>query len=153
MPRGASSNATERENASCACFEAEYGPSADEAGDRDDVDDVRAGAETGQERQRCPHGSQVVDGDDLLDPVGLGGEIAAARGEARVVDEQIDVRVPLEHTGRDGLDCGAVCDVALLVLVRLRRRAREADHVRASLLQRAHELGTDAGGRAGDDCY
>ena len=28
IPRGASSTAIERENASCACFDAEYGPTA-----------------------------------------------------------------------------------------------------------------------------
>ena len=28
MPRGASSTVIERENASCACFDAEYGPPA-----------------------------------------------------------------------------------------------------------------------------
>ena len=59
----------------------------------------------------------------------------------------------LEHTRGDGLDRRAVGDVALLVLVRLRRRARETDDEGAASLQRANELGADPGGRAGDDGY
>ena len=58
IPRGASSTASERENASCACFDAEYGPAGDLARDRDDVHDVRAAAEAGQERVRRPRPSR-----------------------------------------------------------------------------------------------
>ncbi len=59
----------------------------------------------------------------------------------------------LEHACRDRIDRRAVRDVALLVLVRGRRAARQSDHARAARLQRAHQLGADPGGRAGDDGY
>ena len=58
-----------------------------------------------------------------------------------------------EDARSDLFDPDAVGDVALLVLVCLRRRARQPDDVCPALLERADQLGADAGGRAGDDCY
>ena len=74
-------------------------------------------------------------------------------GDAGVVDEQVDARVALEDARRGRLDGLAVGDVARLVLVRRRRRPREADDERAPALQRLHELGADPGRGAGDDGY
>ena len=58
-PAGASSADVARENASCACFDAEYGPDGRtrRAGDGDDVHDVRFGRrrlEAGQKRAQAP---------------------------------------------------------------------------------------------------
>jgi len=60
--------------------------------------------------------------------------------------------VALEHARCDRVDRFAVRDVALLVLVRGRRTARETDDPRAARLERANQLGADPGGGAGDDC-
>ena len=61
--------------------------------------------------------------------------------------------MPFEHARRDRLDGEAVCDVALLVLVRVRGAARQSHDVPAGRLQAAHELGADARARARDDRY
>ena len=69
MPLPRSAAASERENASCACFDAAYGPGGREgggAGDGDEVDDVRAallrgGLQPGHQRARAPDAAEVVD--------------------------------------------------------------------------------------------
>jgi hypothetical protein len=61
--------------------------------------------------------------------------------------------VPLEHARGGRFDGRAVCDVALLVLVGLRRRPRQSDDERVPRTERTHEFGADARRCAGDDRY
>ena len=61
--------------------------------------------------------------------------------------------MPRDHTRRRRLHRVPVGDVALLVLVGLRRGAGETDDTGAAPLQRADQLGADPGGGAGDDGY
>ena len=68
----------------------------DRARDRDDVDDVRARLQARQEGARAPDAAEVVRPQHRLDPLRLEREEVAAAGDARVVDEQVDPRVPLE---------------------------------------------------------
>ena len=74
-------------------------PDGHGACDGDDVDDVRAPAEPGQERERRPDRAEVVDVDHLLDPLRLCVEVAVARADAGVVHQQVDVRVALRARG------------------------------------------------------
>ncbi len=62
----------------------------DRAGDRDDVDDMRARLQARLESPRAPDAAEVVRPDHGLDPLGLEGEEVAAAGDTRVVDEQVD---------------------------------------------------------------
>ena len=48
---------------------------SEDARDRDDVDDVRARREAGEERKRRPDRAEVVDVDHALDPLGVGVEV------------------------------------------------------------------------------
>ena len=83
---------------------------------------------------------------------GLGAEEAGAPGDAGVVHEQAELRVPLEHARRDRLDRGAVGDVARLVLVGVGRgAAREPDDVPAAGAQRAAECRADPRRGSRDD--
>jgi hypothetical protein len=61
--------------------------------------------------------------------------------------------VAVEDARRGRLNCFAIGDVATLVLVCRGLRTREADHEGATALERLHDLGSDAGGGAGDDRY
>src|SRR6266702_2243893 len=89
----------------------------DGACNRDDIDDTRALSEPRQERERRPDGPEVIDADHALDHLALDAQIVPARGTARVVHEQVDPWVPLEHARRNYLDGHAVSHIALLVLV------------------------------------
>jgi hypothetical protein len=57
-----------------------------------------------------------------------------------------------ENAGRRHLDGFAVGHVARLVLVGRGRRPRDPDHARPATLERLHDLGSDPGRGAGDDC-
>ena len=153
MPLGASSTASERESASCACFDAEYGPPATVPATDDDRDQVRAATERREEREHRPERAEVVDADHLFDPLRIAVEELRARAEAGVAHEQVDRRVALEDARRDRIDSRAVGDVALLVLVGLRGAPREADDAPAVRPQAAHELGADPRARTRDDRY
>ena len=127
---GRSSRATEREKASCACFEAAYGPGrrADhDACDRDDVHDVRrrAALEEREERAEAPDAAQVVHACHLLDPLGRQLEVRAAP-DARVVHEEVHRVVPLADPARRSSTARAVADVAARPRRRSPRRPRSA---------------------------
>ncbi len=108
------------------------GPDRDEPGDRDDVDDVRALPEPGQEGAQAPDRPEVVRPDHRLDQLRRRGQVGVAAGDPGVVDEQVDARVPLEHARRGRLDRRPVADIAGLVLVGVGRvAAREPDDVPA----------------------
>ena len=92
------------------------GRERDRAGDRDDVDDVRARLQPGLERAHHPDAAEVVRPQHRLDPLRLEREEVAAPGDAGVVDEQVDTRVALQDRGRGPVDVGALRDVADLVL-------------------------------------
>src|SRR5436190_593260 len=61
---------------------------------------------------RAPDRAEVVDPDERLDPLRIEVEEAAAAGDARVVDEQVDRRVSRTHGGRYALDVLPIGDVA-----------------------------------------
>ena len=159
------SAAVERENASCACFAALYGPARRErhgAGDRDDIDDVRVarGLQAGQERAQAPDPAEVVDLRDPLDQLRVDVREPAAGRDARVVDEQVDRRVPLEDRRCRALDVLALGDVADLdvrAIVDLgRERAepilapRDEDAPPAAAAQLPREGFADPARRSGD---
>ena len=86
------------------------------ARNRDDVDDMRGASplERGKERSQAPDGPEVVDADDVLDP--LRGELdePSSSGDAGVVDEQADCGVASRDCGRhrgDGVPIGDVADL------------------------------------------
>ena len=133
----------------------------DDTRDRDDVDDVSRchGAQPRQEGPEDPDAAEVVDPDQPLDHLGIAVEEARASRDPGVVDQQIDPRVPLEHTRGDRLDGGTVGDVAWLGLAAqlLRERlesigaAREQDAEVAPRREQAGDLDADARGGARDD--
>ena len=133
----------------------------DDARDRDDVDDVRRcrGAQPRQEGPEDPDAAEVVDADQPLDHLGIAVEEARTSRDPGVVDQQVDPRVPLEHSCGDGLDGGAVGDVARLSLAAqlLRERlesigaAREQDAEVAPRREQAGDLDADARGGARDN--
>ena len=89
------------------------GPSATRARDRDDVDDVRARAEPGEEGAQAPDRAEVVRA--RRPPRSARGRCRGTlprAGDPRVVHEQVDPRVALEHARGDRLDRVAVADVA-----------------------------------------
>ena len=90
----------------------------DRARDGDDVDDVggRGRLERRQEGAQAPDAAEVVRARHLLDPLRVGAQEAAPAGNARVVDEQLDLRVPLDDRGGRALDRLAIADVAELLL-------------------------------------
>jgi hypothetical protein len=77
---------------------------------------VRSLLQAPLECPRAPDAAEVVRLDHRLDPLGLEGEEVAATGDARVVDEEIDARVPLEDGGGGAVDVLTVGDVTELVL-------------------------------------
>ena len=136
----------------------------DRTGDRGDVDDVgrSAGLERRQEGPQAPDRAEIVRADELLDLLGLESEEAApAAGNAGVVDEQADCRVPLANGCGDPLDFGAVRDVADLILGSHLARdlaqpllaPREEHEPPATLRERAGDRGADPARAAGDDCH
>ena len=90
------------------------------ARDGDEVDHVRGprrgGSEARQERPRAPHAAEVVDLHDATHEVEVDGEVRAARGHPRVVDEQVDRRMASEDPLGHGADRVPVGDVAQLDL-------------------------------------
>ncbi len=162
-----SSAASEREKASCACFEAAYGP----AGANATVPATETMLTTCEGRPpRDPAGTraahqtraEVVRPHDGLDPLRLEREEVAAPGHAGVVDEQVDPRVPLEHASGDALHRLAVADVAELELAAelLRQRLAGAPRRRATRTQcqplareRARHRLADPARRTRDDRY
>ena len=85
------------------------------------VDDVRplaarCGPQAGEQATRQPDAAEVVDAGDLLDEVEVDVRELAAGGHARVVDERVDGRVPLEDACGERLDGRPVTDVARLGL-------------------------------------
>ncbi len=70
----------------------------------------------GQEGAQAPDAAEVVDAYRALDDLGIDVEEAPARGDARVVHEQIDRRVTFQHARRHLVDLRAVGDVADLPL-------------------------------------
>jgi hypothetical protein len=159
MPRPASSAAVAREKASCACLDAAYGPERNRARHRHHVDDVRAGAQAGQEGPQAPEAAQIVRLQDLLDSLRLQLEEASPAPDARTVDEHVDPRVPFEHARRRLLDCTPVGHVAELVLAADLQRecaervlaARQQDARVALLGQASSDRGSDSARAAGDD--
>ena len=77
---------------------------------------LRCGPEAGEQAPRQPDAAEVVDSRDLLDEVEIDVRELAAGGHARVVDERVDGRVPLEDARGERLDGRAVTDVARLGL-------------------------------------
>ena len=161
-PRSASRPVSERENASCACLEAAYGPGGGEgdgARDRDDVDDVRAGLQRRFEGTDHPDAAEIVRPQHRLDPLGLEREEGAAARDAGVVDEQVDAGMPLQDRRGGAVDVGAVRDIADLVLAAQLGReplepvlpARDEHRPPAAPRQLASRRLADAAGRAGDD--
>ena len=120
--------------------------------------DGRRRLEPRQERAQAPDAAEVVRAHDGL---GIAVEEGRARGDAGVVHEQVNARMPLEDSGRDALDRLPVGDVADLVLAAdlLGERpqpilaAGEQHAVPAAAREQACDLRADAGRRAGDDCY
>jgi enoyl-[acyl-carrier protein] reductase I len=122
------------------------------SGDRHDVDDVRAGNEARQKGAQRPDRSEVVRAREEVDPVEVRVEEPPAGGHARVVHEQVDPGMAREDSRGDGLDGGAVGDVALLVLVGVAGRpSREADYEPPACPELPAESGADPRRRAGDD--
>ena len=128
--------ASERENASCACFDAEYGPTATVPATETTLTTCEPAAEPGQERERRPDRAEVVDADHLLDPLGLArrGSRRARATPALLTSRSICGCRSSTRAAAASTDC-AVGDVALLVLVGLRRPAGEPDDERAARLQ------------------
>ena len=77
---------------------------------------ARRGPEAGEQAARHPDAAEVVDAGDLLDEVEIDVRELAAGGNARVVDERVDRRVPFEDARGKRLDGRAVADVAQLGL-------------------------------------
>ena len=136
-------------------------PDRDRSRDRDDVHQVRRrrGLERGQERLEAPDRAEVVDPDQLLDPLRRKVEVVAAPGHARVVDEQSDLGMALADGSGHPLDRVAVGNVADLVFASdLRGRRLESvlappdEHAQpVALGQLARDGRADAGPAAGDD--
>ena len=141
-PARPSSTAIERENASCACFEAEYGPTATRPATETTFTTCEPRAEPGQERPQAPDRAEVVRPISCSISSGERRQELRPPRDPRVVDEQIDPRVPRRAPRRGGLvDHRPVGDVAGLVLVGVRgRAAREPDDMPA--------VGRGARGRA-----
>ena len=100
-PEPRSDARSERENATWAYFEAEYGAAGlndDRAADRRDRGDVgasrrrRRGPEPGEEAARDPDAAEVVDGERPLDLVERGIDERATHEDAGAVDEEVDRR-------------------------------------------------------------
>ena len=154
MPRGASSRASERENASWACFDAEYGPTATVPATETMFTTWEPAVEPGQECERRPDRAEVVRAITCSIRSGSRVEKVSASRDARVVDEQVDLRMTLRaRAPRQRSTASRSATSHCFVLVGVRWPAREADDAPAARLQRADELGADPGRRAGDDRY
>ena len=129
---------SERENATWAYFDAEYGAGGrehDRAGGRRDRRDVGAPArprrlpEPVEQAAGHPDAAEVVDDERPLDLVERGVDEAAANEDAGAVHEQVDRRMPLEDAGRrrgNRLAVGDVADLDLGLTPELRRRGAGA---------------------------
>ena len=120
MPRLRSCAAVARENASCACFDAEYGPDGGNATAPATetmltTSDGAAGLEPGQERAQAPDAAEVVRPHHVLDRGSPSRKLVRA-GNAGVVHEQVNARMALEDARGHALDRLPVGDVAHLVL-------------------------------------
>ena len=121
--------------------------------------DGAAARQARQEGAEHPDAAEVVDPDQPLDHLGVAVEEARPSRDPRVVDEHVDPRVPLEHARGDGLDGGAVGDIARLRLAaqllgeRLEAvgASREQDAEVAARREQARDLGADARRGARDD--
>ena len=121
MPRAASSADTFREKASWACFAAVYGPlgppaTAPATETTLTTLDGTAGLEQGEEGTHTPDAAEEVDAYDLLDPLRLELEEAPPAGNARVVDEQVHLRVALADAFGQVVYRETIADVADLCL-------------------------------------
>ena len=129
IPWGASSAATFRENASCACLAAVYGPyerHRNRPGHGGYVHDRSRATplEERHERPDAPHARQVVRVGDGLDPLGLELQECAPGGNPGAVDQEPDCLVSLADPPGEIVDLRPVRDVARLELaVDLRRDA------------------------------
>jgi hypothetical protein len=131
--------------------------------DRDDVDDVGAsrGFEPRQERAQGPHRTEVVDTQDLLEPIQVDDGEPRAPRDTCVVHEQVNLRMTLQYRRRYTLDIFSATDVAHLVFASklLGERAQallaagEQDQAPAFPGERAGDCLADSARRAGDDCY
>ncbi len=155
---------SDRENASCACFDAAYGPAGANAtvpATETTVTTCEPACRPCLERAGAPDRAEVVRPQHLLDPIGVEVHEVAATRDARVQDEEVDpAAVPLEHRRGHRLDLSAVADVAELVLAaeRLGERlepllaARDEHAVPPGLRERPRGRLADAARRTGDDC-
>ena len=145
-----------RENASCACLAAVYGPEAPCANvpateTTLTTSEGRAASSSGRKARTAPDTAEVDGVDDLLGLLGLELEEAAPAGEARVVHEEPDRRMPLCDPGGDFVHLRAVGDVARLGL-----RADLGRHLLEPLGSAGDEhavpasRGEKAGGRGSD---
>ena len=164
IPRGSSSEESDRENASCACFEAVYGPLEPAATvpateTTFTTSEGAAASSARQEGAQAPDAAEVVRARHLLDPLRREAQEAAAARDAGVVDEQRDAGVALHDRGGRPLDRLAVADVAELPLGAelLGERpqalfaARDQDAVPAAPAQGSRHRGPDPARAAGDD--
>ena len=104
MPRGASSTRERARERELRVLRRGVRPDRDRAGDGDDVDDVGAArrARAGTRASSRPsRGSSTRITCSIRSGVGV--EEVAARRDARVVDEQVDPRMALEHARRGRL--------------------------------------------------
>ena len=116
-----SSTRAARENASCACFEAAYGPAEPTATvpateTTLTTSDGAAASSAGRKARRHQIAAEVVRPRHLLDPLGRRRAGSRPARDPRVVDEQADLRMALADGGREPLDGLAVADVARLPL-------------------------------------
>src|SRR5262249_31214958 len=109
MPRGRRSAVADRENASAACFDAEYGPDgANAAGPAAGA--CVAGAAPAPRSGRGgngggpPEGPQLFAAHELLEPLRLDRREARASRNPGVVDEQVDHGMPTGDPPRHLLD-------------------------------------------------
>src|SRR5262245_7416147 len=119
----------------------------------------RRGFESGLEGAQAPDRAEVVDPDQLLDPLGWQFEVVAASRDAGVVDEEPDLRVALANRSGHPVDRVPVAYVTRLVLARdlpggraqLLLAPADEDAQPVALGQPASDGGADAGPAAGDD--
>ena len=162
IPRVRSAADVARENASCACFDAEYGPAGrerDRPRDRDDVHDVRRarGLEPGQERAQAPDAAEVVRPDDAARCApGRRRGTSRAPGMPALFTSSFSAGCRSRTRDAARVDGRAVGDVADLVLAvdlapraraagpRAARAARTASRARASSRASAAPMPLDA---------
>src|SRR5919201_2016037 len=115
---------------------------------------------TDLENAQAPDAAEVVRADEPLDRLRFQvEEPSPASGNAGVVDEQANRRMPLANGLGDPGDLGAVAHVADLVfgsdlrsdLTQARLAAGEKDELPAAPHEQARDCGADAARAAGDD--